>query len=139
MSRASPTLEGFRAALCCPALTLVEITWRWTVGATSCALAGVGLIEYLDTLPVSKGDLLLLRTRHPILVGQAIEHIIRGSLSRAMITALMGAMGLTVLWVLAASIGRAATIRALLEYFAERRVSAPSWAGLTTEREQSEL
>ena len=117
MPRISPTLEGFRATWRQPSLTFAEILWRWTIGATACALFVFGFVEYLNTLPVSNGDLLLLRTRHPVLVSQAIAHILRGSLGRAVLAALLGALTLTFLWIITAALGRAATLRALLEYF----------------------
>ena len=113
----SPTAEGFRAAFRRPSLTLGEIIWRWTAGATAAALFLFGLFEYLSTLPVTNGELLFLRTRHPYLVGEAIAHILRGSLNRAVIAGLFAAMMLGLLWVVAASLGRIATVRALLDYF----------------------
>jgi hypothetical protein len=102
-------------------LTLAEISWRWTVGTTACALLGFGLLEYLDTLPVTPAELLLLRTRHPVLVGQAIAHILRGSLDRVVAAGLLGAAALTGLWIVVASVGRAATVHGLVQYFADRR------------------
>jgi hypothetical protein len=117
MSRVSPTLEGFRAAFRRPCLTFAEIVWRWTVGAVAWALFFFSFIEYLDTLPVTHGDATLLWTRQPLLVGRAIAHILRGSLSRAVMAALFALIALSLLWIVAATIGRAATIRALLEYF----------------------
>jgi len=117
MPRISPTLEGFRASFRRPSLTLAEITWRWTVGAVGWTLIFFWLIEFLDTLPVSKGDAALLSTRHPLLVGRAISHILRGSLNRAVLAALVGAIALSLLWIITASIGRAATVHALLGYF----------------------
>jgi len=117
MPRISPTLEGFRAAFRRPSLTLAEITWRWTVGAVGWALMFFWLIEFLDTLPVTKSDAALLSTRQPLLVGRAISHILRGSLNRAVLAALVAAIALSLLWIITASIGRAATVRALLEYF----------------------
>ena len=113
----SPTAEGFRAAFRRPSLTLAEIMWRWTAGATAAALFVFGLFEYLDTLPVTNGELLFLRTRHPYLVGEAIAHILRGSLNRAVMAGLLAALMLAVLWIVAASVGRIATVRALLDYF----------------------
>jgi len=124
MSRISPTLEGFRAAFRRPSLTLAEISWRWTVGATATALVGFSLLEYLDTLPVSGGDILLLRTRQPILIGQALGHIFRGSAPRIVMAELVAAVALTCLWIFAASMGRATTVRSLIDYFVERRKSA---------------
>src|SRR5260221_471037 len=113
----SPTAEGFRAAFRRPSVTLAEIVWRWTVGATAAALAIFGVFEYLHTLPVTNGELLFLRTRHPYLVGEAIAHILRGSLNRAVMAGSLTALTLAVLWIVVASVGRTATVRGLLDYF----------------------
>jgi hypothetical protein len=117
MSFRSPTLEGFRAAFRRPSITLAEIVWRWTVGATAAALFVFGLFEYLNTLPVTNGELLFLRTRHPYLVAEAIAHILRGSLNRAVMSGLLAALMLAALWMIVASMGRISTVRALLDYF----------------------
>ncbi len=113
----SPTAEGFRAALRRPSLTLAEIAWRWTAGATAAAVLAFGLVEYLYTLPVTNGELLFLRTRHPYLVGEAISHILRGSVGRVTTAALLAGLLLMWLWIVAASVGRIATVRSLLDYF----------------------
>src|SRR5579863_8920766 len=115
----SPTIEGFRAAYRRPSLTFAEIAWRWTIGATTTALFLFYCVEYLDTLPVDTEDSLLLSTRQPMLVGKAIAHILRGSLNRAILAALLAALALSLLWIVVASIGRLATVRALLVYFRE--------------------
>lgn len=117
MSLASPTADGFRAAFRRPSLTLAEIAWRWSVGAVATALSLFAFVEFLDTLPVTQGDAVLLRSRQPVLIGRAFAHILHGSLKRAAITALCAAMALLLLWIVAASAGRAATVRALLDYF----------------------
>jgi hypothetical protein len=117
MAGISPTLEGFRAAFRRPSLTFAEIAWRWTVGAVACTLFLFSFIEYLDTLPVTPGDATLLRTGQPLLVGRAISHILRGSLNRAVFAVLLEALALALLWIIAASLGRAATVRALIAYF----------------------
>jgi hypothetical protein len=113
----SPTTEGFRAAFRRPSLTLAEVMWRWTAGGTAVALFVFGLFEYLNTLPVTNGELLFLRTRHPYLVGEAIAHILRGSLNRVVVAGLLAALLLAALWIIAASLGRIATVRGLLDYF----------------------
>jgi hypothetical protein len=120
MARVSPTLEGFRAALRRPLFTFAEISWRWTIGATSWALVLYGFFEYLNTLAVSKRDAALLASRQPALVGRAIAHIFRGSMNRAVLAALCAALSLSLFWMVAASIGRAATVRALVDYFREK-------------------
>src|ERR1700728_423636 len=121
MLHVSPTLEGFRAALRRPSLTFAEISWRWTLGTTTCALFLFSLFEYLNTLPVTNGDAALLSTRHPALIGRALAHIFRGSLNRAAFATLLGALALAFLWIVSAFFGRRAPVRALLDYFAERR------------------
>src|ERR1700758_1592869 len=117
MALRSPTLEGFRAAFRRPSLTLAEIVWRWAVGLTVAALFVFGLFEYLGTLPVTNGELLFLRTRHPYLVAEAIAHILRGSLNRAVVGGLVAALMLTILWIIAGAVGRMATVSGLLDYF----------------------
>ena len=132
----SPTAEGFRAAFRRPSVTLAEIMWRWTAGATAAALFLFGLTEYLSTLPVTNGELLFLRTRHPYLVGEAIAHILRGSLNRVVISSLFAALMLGVLWIVAASVGRIATVRGLLEYFRRDAVRSVSAGGIPHDGER---
>lgn len=133
MSRVSPTLEGFRAAFRRPSLTFGEILWRWSFGATTVALLLFGFFEYLDTLPVTSGELLFLRTRHPFFVAQALAHILHGSLYRAVISLLVAALMLALLWMFASSVGRIATVRVLLDHF---RVCPPEQSDASSEREQ---
>jgi hypothetical protein len=115
--RISPTAEGFRTAFRQPLLTLAEISWRWAVGATATVLFFFGFFEYLNTLPVTNGELLFLKTRHPYLVAEAIAHILKGSLPRAVISFLAAGLLLTLLWIIAASLGRFATVQVLVEHF----------------------
>jgi hypothetical protein len=117
MPRVSPTLEGFRAAFHRPSLTFAEIAWHWTVGAVAWAVFFFSVIEYLNSLPVSNADAALLWTRQPLLVGRAIAHILRGSLNRAALAVLLALIALSLLWAVAAAVGRIATVRALLDYF----------------------
>jgi len=130
MGHVSPTLEGFRAAFRRPALALGEITWRWVVGATATVLVFFGLVEYMSTLHVTNGELLFLRTRQPYLVAEAIMHILRGSLNRAVLSAVLAALFLVLLWMSAASLGRIATVGAMLDYIRQRIARKASDAGL---------
>lgn len=119
----SPTAEGFRVAFRRPSLALAEITWRWTVGATATVLFLFGLFQYFNTLRVTNGELLFLRTRHPYLVAEALARIFRGSVNRAVLSLMLAALMMTFLWIMAASLGRIATVRGLLDYF--RRGESP--------------
>jgi hypothetical protein len=133
MSQPSPTIEGFRAAFRWPSLTFAEISWRWTLGATAAALFFFYCIEYLDTLPVSNADAALLSTRQPALVGRAIAHILRGSIDRAVLAALLAVLALSLFWIIAASVGRLATVRALFSHFREEVVLDPAQESGTQE------
>jgi hypothetical protein len=116
----SPTAEGFRAAFRRPLLAFAEITWRWVFGATATVLFFFGLVEFLNTLPLTNGEILFLRTRNPFLVSQAIAHIFRGSMNRAVLSLMLGGTLLALIWMVAASFGRIATVEAMLDYFRER-------------------
>lgn len=130
MSRVSYTAEGFRAAFRRPSLTFAEISWRWAVGITAAALSIFALLEYLDSLPVSNGQLLLLRSKQTFLLGPVLAHILHGSLSRVVLAGLVASLALCGLWIAAASVGRAVTVGDLLEYFADRGKGA---SGLSSE------
>lgn len=116
----SPTAEGFRAAFRRPLLALGEITWRWAVGATATALFFFGFFEYLRTLPINSGEMLLLRSRQPYLVWRALVHILAGGWNRAVMSSLLAAMLLALLWMFAGSLGRIATVGAMLDYFRDK-------------------
>jgi hypothetical protein len=117
MKSRSPTLEGFRIILYCPLFGFAEIAWRWSFGAAVGVLSVFSFFEYLDSLPVSNGDLLLLRTRQPTLISRAVFDIFRGSSFRLLETVTVLAVTLGVAWVVVASLGRAATLRALVAQF----------------------
>lgn len=113
-------MEGFRTMLRRPAVPLAEIAWRWSFGAAACVVMSVGLREYLATLPVSNFDRVLLRSRYPTLVLEALAHIFRGSLPRLLLASVVIFSALALLWILLASVGRAVTLEAVVEYIRER-------------------
>jgi hypothetical protein len=117
MKQRSPTLEGFQIMFRVPLLGFAEIAWRWSFGLAAAAVLLFSLREYLDTLPVTAGDMLLLRTRQPFLILQVLSRIFQGSAPRAVaaFAVLVPALGLA--WIVIASLGRAATLKTLIEYF----------------------
>ncbi|HSS95894.1 MAG TPA: hypothetical protein VLK33_02630 [Terriglobales bacterium] len=117
MKRRSPTLEGFKVIFRRPSLGMGEISWRWSFGAGATALLCFSFLEYLDTLPVSNRELLLLRSRQPALVSKAFSHILSGSGPRFMVASLLLILTITLAWVVIGSLGRAATLKGLLSYF----------------------
>jgi hypothetical protein len=130
MTRPAPALPGFRAIFHRPSLGLAEIAWRWSFGAAAGLLLLFALLEYLNTLPVSNGDLLLLRTTQPVLISRALLHIFRGSGFRVVQTAVVLALTLGMAWIVVASLARAATVNAVLAYFRE--------SGITTAEHEQE-
>ena len=117
MKRRSPTLEGFQTMFRLPALGLAEIAWRWSFGMAAAAVLAFTLREYLATLPVTAGEMLLLRTRQPALIAQALARILQGSAPRAAAAMVVITLALTLAWIVVASLGRAITLKTLLEYF----------------------
>jgi hypothetical protein len=123
MAAWSPTLEGFRTIVRRPVVSLAEIAWRWSFGAAAVALFAFALLEYLDALPVSNLDGMLLRSRYPTLVLKSLAHIVRGSGLRVVLALLVLLLALTVLWVVVASIGRGVTLDAVVDHIHERAAS----------------
>jgi hypothetical protein len=121
----SPTLQGFRVMFRRPSLGLAEIAWRWSVGLATALLLFFSFLEYLDTLPVTDADLLLLRSRQPFLISHAIVHIFSGSAPRVVAASLVLIFAMALAWIGTASFGRAATLRALVDYFGADRLSSP--------------
>jgi hypothetical protein len=126
MKTPSPTLEGLGAILHRPACGLAEISWRWSFGLAAGLLLFSSLAEYLNTLSASRAQLLLLKTRHPVLVLQALAAIFRGSAGRVASAVVVLVLALALAWIVIASIGRASSLDSLLEYFRERGMSTLS-------------
>jgi hypothetical protein len=134
MKRHSPTLEGFQTMFRLPSLGLAEIAWRWSFGLAVGALLAFSLREYLATLPVTAGEMFLLRTRQPALILQALSRILEGSAPRAVAALIVLLLGLTVAWTILVSVGRAAILKSIFEHFQER---SGDGARLTDEAETS--
>jgi hypothetical protein len=133
MKRRSPTLEGFQIMFRMPMLGLAEIAWRWSFGLAAAAVLGFTLREFLLTLPVTAGEMLLLRTRQPALIAQALARIFQGTAPRAAAALVVLTLALTLAWIVLASLGRAVTLKTLLEYFRDSETApASTTPGLTS-------
>jgi hypothetical protein len=135
MNSFSPTSQGFRLILRRPAIPFAEIAWRWSFVAAAWVLGAIFLFEYMDSLPVTTANRLLLATRQPILISRAIHRIFHGSAFRFTEAGVLLAIGLIVAWIALASFGRAATVDALMEEFGihvakARHAAFPSLVGL---------
>ena len=127
MKRRSPTIEGFRALFRLPTLGLAEIAWRWSFGFAVTALLAFSFREYLSTLPVTASEMLLLRTGQPVLVLQAIARILQGSAPRVVVSVIVISLSLTLAWIVLASLGRAAVLKTLFEYFGNDQAKPRRW------------
>jgi len=110
----SPISVGFRTAFREPAVVLAEIAWRWTFGFAAWVLVVASFLAYLDTLPITRTELLMLRSRIPGLVADAVGQIFSGSGGRLTMAVAIVLPAILAIWILCASLGRAATLKALL-------------------------
>jgi hypothetical protein len=116
-NKSSPFRDGFAALWYEPALLAAELTWRWCFGLSAWFLGIISIRLFLGSLAVGRLDQFLLRTMQPILLIEALQHIFRGSLSRFLLQQTLLWLGLMLLWSLAATAGRAATLRRLVAMF----------------------
>ena len=121
----SPTAEGFRMIFRRPSIPCTEIAWRWTFAAAAWLLGVYFLFEYMGSLPVTAADRLMLGTQLPALVSRALQRIFHGSGFRFTESGIVVLIALAAAWIVLASLGRAATLAALLEEFGV--ASGPGW------------
>lgn len=115
MRSPSPTAEGFRLVFRRPAIPLAEIAWRWSFAVAFCFLSASFLVGYADSLPANRVDRLLLGTRQPALILRALHRIVQGTALRFTAGGIVLAIALLVVWIVLASLGRAATLKAMMD------------------------
>jgi len=141
MASESPISQGFRTAFHEPAIVMAEIAWRWSFGLAALTLAVGSFFVYLDTLPVGNLEGVALHGGTRWLIAAAAGRILHGS-PRLVMAAAIVVPGIFVLWIAAATAGRAATLKALLRHegpialapqlglnFLRASVSLASWVG----------
>ncbi len=120
----SPFRDGFAALWREPLLPAAELAWRWCFGFAAWTLAVISAALFLDSLILSRRDQFLLGTSQPVLLNRALTHVVQGSLLRFIWVQAILIVGLTLLWALAATAGRAATLRRVVDMFREDEDSA---------------
>ena len=110
----SPTVAGWRTIWRDPAILLAEITWRWVFGLITTLVMVFSLLRYLSTIPIPAAAQWLMDTRRAALVGGTIAQMLRSSGGAATKLILVGLPALAALWIVLASVGRTATIQAML-------------------------
>jgi hypothetical protein len=114
LPRTSPIRDGFRATWRSPGLVPAEIAWRWAAGGAFWALLVLSFIEYAGSLNVSPLNALLWKLGYPPLTAQAFSDTVAGSGHKLLAIAAVLIPGLAILWTFAASVGRTATLRAIM-------------------------
>ena len=115
MTRSGLVRAGFAAVFRRPAVIAAEIAWRWSFGVAAGALVLVATMRFLNSLTVSDADLFALRSRIPQLMADAILHIFQGSGPRLVQLTLILTPAISLLWILAAAVGRVTTLRVLIQ------------------------
>jgi hypothetical protein len=114
MSRSHAVREGFAAIFRDPLVYLAELAWRWTYTIAAALVVTYGVLLFLNSLPVSDRDLFGLSGIVPGLAGTALANIFKGSGPKMVRLAIMLSLSLGLMWFFAASLGRSATLTALL-------------------------
>jgi hypothetical protein len=109
----SSVQQGFATVQRAPGALAAEVAWRWCFGTAALGLVALVWIEFLKSIHVTDADLVLLRTRAPLLVADALAHMLAGSGTPLLRAVAVLTPGLAALWTLASAVGRAATLRAL--------------------------
>jgi hypothetical protein len=120
MSAFTPTGKGFRLIFRRLSIPFAEIAWRWSFALAVWFLCGAFLLEYANTLPVDAVDRLLLGTQQPALILRALQRIFHGSGLRFTESGILLAAVLALAWIVLTSLGRVATLKAIVEEFGLR-------------------
>src|SRR5436853_902355 len=94
----SPVHEGFRAVALHPGVLVAELVWRWSFGTAALALLVVAVTQFLKTIPISNADLLMVRSGVPLLMADALAHILQGTGPRLLRAAAILLPGIALLW-----------------------------------------
>src|SRR5512146_3501320 len=115
LGRMNPVRSGFRAVLRQPAVIAGEIAWRWTFGAASWAVRFLTLRDIFAGVDVSEAEYLLARHSDAFLIADAWARVLIEVLPPLARAAMILIPALTLFWIVAATVGRAATLRGLCE------------------------
>jgi len=109
-----PIRSGFRAVFRQPALILAEIAWRWSFGAAAWVLIVLSVRRVLAGINLSQPEYLLARRSDLFLIADACARVLYQALPALARVAAILIPGLALIWIFAATLGRAGTLKALL-------------------------
>jgi hypothetical protein len=110
----TPTRDGWRAITRTPLLILCEISWRWTFGIALWAVLIHIAFSSLGQVQMTDAEIRLLRGLDPRASSYVLLRVMNAIVPVVLRVFVYTLPALVVLWVAAATFGRAATLRALL-------------------------
>jgi len=113
---ASPIRYGFDVVKRAPAAVLLEVAWRWTFGLVATVLLVLGARAFLRGLNLTAADEQALQGHDPATAAAALMHAFQqpNVWSHFLSIAFVVAVPSAVVWIAAATLGRAAVLRQLL-------------------------
>ncbi len=116
MTETSPIRAGFAAIHKNPAIAVIEIAWRWTFGLIGTIFLLLGTRAFVSGLKLSEGDEQALRGHDPTMIAAALMHILQQGGVLQSFFAILAAVAIpsAIVWIIAATFGRAATLRRLI-------------------------
>jgi len=124
MPAPNPARAGLAAVLRRPAIVAIEIAWRWTFGAAALLLVAFVWLEFLRGIEISEAEYALTHSAPLLAVADAIARVLAANYAPLLRAAAVLLPGVALLWVIASSVGRALTLRLLLEPARALRYSA---------------
>ena len=120
---------GFRAVVRHPALILGEIAWRWAFGVAAWTLIIIAVHRIFARVDITQPELLIARHSDVFLVADACARILAQVLPQFARECLVLLPAIAVLWIAAATLGRAVTLQALVSENQVVGPGAPAGAG----------
>lgn len=110
----SPIRDGWRAITRTPSLILCEIAWRWTFGIALWAVLAYIALSSLGQVRISDTEIKLMRALDPRISSYVLLRVMNAIVPVVVQVFVYTLPALVVLWIAAATVGRAATLKALL-------------------------
>ncbi len=114
MAGPTPTRDGWRAITQAPLLILCEISWRWTFGIALWAVIAYIAFSSLGQVQITDTEIKLLRALDPYASSYVLLRVMNAIVPVVLRVFVYTLPALIVLWIAAATFGRAATLKALL-------------------------
>ena len=114
MAGPTPTRDGWRAITRTPLLILCEISWRWTFGIALWSVLAYIAFSSLGQVQMTDTEIRLLHALDPRASSYVLLRVMNAIVPVVLRVFAYTLPALIVLWIAAATFGRAATLRALL-------------------------